>query len=101
MKDPETEAILFIDHCTSWQVFKKRANEFFTEISKLLKTVKLNLVLNENGAPKRGSFEIYISKNKSSKKVLLWSGLKKGPPRKDKFPSATVCVADANKALDL
>lgn len=56
-------------------------------------------MLNENGPPKRGSFEIYISKNKLSEKVLLWSGLKKGPPRKDKFPSATVCVADATKAL--
>lgn len=80
-------------------MFKKRANEFFTEISKLLNNIKLTLILNENGKPKRGSFEIYISKNKKSPKILLWSGLKKGPPRKDKFPSASICVNDANKAL--
>lgn len=90
---------MYIDHCTSWHVFKKRANEFFIEISKLLKDKKLTLILNENGAPKRGSFEIYISKNKSSPKVLLWSGLKKGPPRKDKFPSAISCVSDVQALL--
>ncbi len=31
-------------------------------------------------ATKRGSFELFYGGD------LVWSGLKKGPPRKDKFP---------------
>ena len=48
---------------------------------------KLELLINSNKAPRRGSFEIVIKKDaESTDGVLIWSGIKKGPPRKDKFP---------------
>jgi len=42
-------------------------------------------------APRRGTFEIVILKDDDSE-VLLWSGHKKGPPRKNKFPDAQVII---------
>lgn len=51
------------------------------------------LVLNENGKPKRGSFEIFVAKG--DKKEKIWSGVEKGPPRKDKFPD----VEDLKEAV--
>jgi len=34
--------------------------------------------------PRKGSFDISLEKD--GKLEVLWSGLKKGPPRSDKFP---------------
>lgn len=47
----------------------------------------MEVVLNKSGKPSRGSFEIYVQKDDDEeKKTQIWSGIKKGPPRKDKFP---------------
>jgi len=43
--------------------------------------------LNPNKTSRRGSFELVMLKD--DKETLLWSGLKKGPPRNLKFPSAS------------
>jgi hypothetical protein len=51
------------------------------------------LVLNDAGKPKRGSFEIYVVKGE--KKEQVWSGAAKGPPRKDKFPNVENDLKDA------
>jgi hypothetical protein len=46
----------------------------------------MELILNNEGKPSRGSFEIYVQKDEEEKKTEIWSGKSKGPPRKDKFP---------------
>lgn len=94
------QIIITIEHCTSWSVFKRRANEIFTEICSLVSNNKNTflLSLNPNGKPKRGSFEIYVTKG-SEKKHKIWSGADKGPPRKDKFPDAQTLIDDVNKAI--
>ena len=75
---------VIIHHCTSWSVFKKRANEIFTALSQSIADADFELVLNDEGKAKRGSFEIYIEKEDGERKQL-WSGISKSP-RKEKFP---------------
>ena len=41
--------------------------------------------------PRRNSFEVVLLKEDGTQ-VELWSGLKKGPPRKLKFPEPTKVV---------
>lgn len=46
-----------------------------------------------------GSFEISVSKSVNSKQqTKIWTGIEKGPPRKEKFPEPSVLV-DAIKAF--
>ncbi|XP_070497631.1 selenoprotein H-like [Chironomus tepperi] len=67
-------------------VFKRKANEVFAELKKAIPAeFDSQLILNGDGKPKRGSFEIFVTKN-DGKKVQIWTGLSKGPPRKLKFP---------------
>lgn len=52
-----------IEHCTSWSVFKRKANEIFAELSQLIPDVNFELSLNADGKPKRGEHH-YIALNK-------------------------------------
>lgn len=58
--------------------------------------VDVEVSLNPDGKPKRGSFEVVLIKNED---VLLWSGVDKGPPRKLKFPGADKIVELTKKHL--
>uniref|UniRef100_A0A182QAK2 Selenoprotein H n=1 Tax=Anopheles farauti TaxID=69004 RepID=A0A182QAK2_9DIPT len=79
---------------------ERKAAEVHSELCGLAPEHKFQLVLNEGGAPRRGAFEISIAKSKDDEqKVLVWSGLKRGPPRKDKFPEAKSLLEDVLKAL--
>lgn len=51
------------------------------------------LVLNPT-KPKRGSFEIYVEKEDAEEKIQIWSGITKGPPRKNKFPDVEKDLKD-------
>ena len=78
-----------IIHCKSWQVFKKRAAEVISTLAcSPYVNGDIESELNPSGSEiKRGSFEIFVTDD-NNKEELVWSGLKKGPPRKEKFPSA-------------
>jgi len=52
---------------------------------------EISFELNPNKTSRRGSFEITLIKD--GKETLLWSGLKKGPPRNLKFPAASDVVS--------
>uniref|UniRef100_A0A673A4Y8 Selenoprotein H n=1 Tax=Sphaeramia orbicularis TaxID=375764 RepID=A0A673A4Y8_9TELE len=54
----------------------------------------LTVVLNPE-KPRRNSFEITLLDGETS----LWTGIKKGPPRKLKFPEPDVVVAALQEAL--
>lgn len=49
-------------------------------------------------APRRGAFELVVT-NCDGVESVLWSGLKKGPPRRLKFPDPNALVDDLKKAL--
>lgn len=57
--------------------------------------------MNPDGKPKRGSFEIHVVRgdNLATEDNLIWSGINKGPPRKDKFPEVDSLVDAINKAV--
>ena len=59
----------------------------------------VDVALNEvEGKPKRGSFEITVTTSDGDE-VLVWSGIKKGPPRKEKFPDAETLAAEVAKKI--
>uniref|UniRef100_A0A3Q3KP04 Selenoprotein H n=1 Tax=Mastacembelus armatus TaxID=205130 RepID=A0A3Q3KP04_9TELE len=57
---------------------------------------ELTVVLNPE-KPRRNSFEITLLDG--DKETSLWTGIKKGPPRKLKFPQPDIVVAALQKAL--
>jgi len=68
-------------------VFKRKAADVISVIaaSDYVDKDKFKSELNPMGKPRRGAFEITITLE-DGEEVLLWSGLKRGPPRKEKFP---------------
>ncbi|KAG8541894.1 hypothetical protein GDO81_028041, partial [Engystomops pustulosus] len=48
--------------------------------------------------PRRGSFEITLQ-DPNGQSVEIWTGLKKGPPRKLKFPEPEMIVSSLQKIL--
>lgn len=83
-------ATVEVEHCSSWSVFKRRALDYCDNLKTAFPQIQFNFLLNPNGKPKRGSFEITFKYlNKTTK---LWSGLDKGPPRKDKFPDSQILI---------
>uniref|UniRef100_A0A336LQW0 CSON001457 protein n=1 Tax=Culicoides sonorensis TaxID=179676 RepID=A0A336LQW0_CULSO len=86
---------------TVHQITFLRAQAIYSEVSELLSAdVKFTLKLNPNGKPAKGSFEIFIQKSPSSDRILIWSGLNKGPPRKDKFPEAASLIESISKNIN-
>lgn len=81
-------------------MFKRKATQIYEELCELAPGQLSGLVLNEDGKPRRGAFEISVAKTKTSEKVLVWSGLKKGPPRKEKFPEAKQILPDVLKVVE-
>ena len=81
-------------------MFKRKANEIFAGVQKLIPHKNFELTLNSEGKPARGSFEIFVTKAETEKKVQVWTGLKKGPPRKDKFPEPKELVDSILDAIN-
>jgi len=50
--------------------------------------------------PRRNSFEITLVTD-SGERSLLWSGLKKGPPRREKFPEHKIVIDLLKKSREL
>lgn len=83
-------------------MFKRRANEVFAKLLEELPKENLQLILNEGGTCRRGAFEIQIAKTPTDDKksrTLVWTGLKKGPPRAHKFPEVGDILDELKKAL--
>jgi len=87
-----------IEHCTSWQVFKRKAQGVISALSEAgLCVDKVETVINEE-KPKRGSFEVTVVLDNGTE-ANVWSGIKKGPPRKLKFPEPDVIVDAVKKIM--
>lgn len=95
------DGYIAIEACKSWQVFKRQANQIFTDLCGLIPDKHLALLFNENGAPRRGAFEISVLRDiaKMDEAVLVWTGIKRGPPRREKFPDPSKLIDDILKAL--
>lgn len=69
-------------------MFKRNANAIGEALR--LRFGEVEVSLNPDGKPKRGSFEVVLGKGEEE--VVLWSGLTKGPPRRLKFPATEEIV---------
>ncbi len=84
-------------------MFGKRAGEAVAMLSsmKWCRDGEVQTEINKNvegGKPKRGSFEISVTTD-DGEEVLVWSGIKRGPPRKEKFPDEETLAAEVAKKL--
>ncbi|KAM4555800.1 selenoprotein H-like [Odontesthes bonariensis] len=77
-----------------WLVYRRNAEE--VKAALLAARPELTVVLNPE-KPRRQSFEITLLDG--GKETSLWTGIKKGPPRKLKFPQPDVVVAALQEAL--
>lgn len=89
--------VVTIEHCKSWQVYKKKANEIVDFLQKEFPeaTFKLN-----PDKPRSKAFNISVTKPGKDEKEEVWDGRTKGPPRKDKFPELDDVLAMVKKALE-
>jgi len=57
----------------------------------------IEITLNSK-VPRKGAFEFVLAKSDGSD-ILLWSGIDKGPPRKEKFPEPQTLISALEAAL--
>uniref|UniRef100_A0A5F5PHP1 Selenoprotein H n=1 Tax=Equus caballus TaxID=9796 RepID=A0A5F5PHP1_HORSE len=88
------EVTVVIEHCTS-RVYGRNA----AALSQALRLEAPELPVKVNPAkPRRGSFEVTLLRPDGSS-AELWTGIKKGPPRKLKFPEPQEVVEELKKYL--
>jgi selenoprotein H len=82
-------------------VFKRKANDLSSALQAELPNLKINI--SPLKSPK-GSFECFLIMDQTKDdKIVLWSGIKRGPPRKLKFPESAdieAILANLKKHLD-
>lgn len=86
----ESSTEVEIEACRSWRVFSQRANYISEYLSRSCPEIPFRFALNPQ-IPRRGAFEVTV--RVAGKQGLLWTGLKKGPPRKEKFPDPEALCA--------
>lgn len=95
------DAYLLFEVCKSCHTYKRTANQVFADICAAFPKKHFEIVINEHGLSRRGSFEVTVSKKKGStaSAQLIWSGISKGPPRKLKFPDAAQLIESVKSAV--
>ncbi|KAH8420963.1 hypothetical protein KR222_000153, partial [Zaprionus bogoriensis] len=97
----KTRSIFYIEHSTECPIFQTKADECLTFFQQRIPEREFQLVRNKNGkqVPREGAFEVNICQNARTSEHELWSGLLKGPPRRDKFPRYEDLVMDVHRVL--
>lgn len=87
-KFDENLSFILIEHCLKCPIFKTKAEEIFSFIQEEIPERKMKLILNNKikGPPRVGSFEISVMKTAKEPEKNIWTGIEKGPPRKEKIP---------------
>lgn len=88
----ENLSVIKIEHCLECPIFNEKAHEVYRSITENFPKQKFKFLLNESEAdgkkfsPRLGAFEISFAKNCRLTYHLIWSGIERGPPRREKFP---------------
>uniref|UniRef100_A0A182FQQ5 Uncharacterized protein n=1 Tax=Anopheles albimanus TaxID=7167 RepID=A0A182FQQ5_ANOAL len=84
----ETLAIVRIEHCLRCPIYQEMAQRIFDRICQQFPDTSFKLIRNEfdKMEPREGSFEVSIARNCRVPDHTIWSGLPRGPPRREKFP---------------
>lgn len=87
-KFDENLSFILIEHCLKCSIFKAKAEEIFDFLQKEIPERNFRLILNNSvkGSPRIGSFEIGVMKTAKESEKIIWTGVEKGPPRKEKIP---------------
>lgn len=89
----ENLSVIKIEHCFECPIFAEKAQEIFKILSDRFPRNKFKLLMNVSEVdgkkfePNYGAFEISFAKNCREVYHLIWSGIDKGPPRREKFPA--------------
>lgn len=90
----ENLSVVKIEHCLECPIFTEKAQEIFKLLSTKFPRNKFKLLLNQSEVdgkkivPQYGAFEVSFAKNCRQTYHLIWSGIEKGPPRREKFPTS-------------
>lgn len=78
-----------------------KADEFLRYLQSEIPERQFVLIRNHFGKvePRPGAFEIEFSQHARTSKHNLWSGIERGPPRRDKFPAFEVLMPEVRKIL--
>lgn len=85
--------VLKFEHCVECPIFAEKAVEIFQTLKEYFPRNKFKVLLNHSEVdgkkfePRYGAFEINFAKHCRMNYHLLWSGIDKGPPRRDKIPT--------------
>ena len=85
-------SIIKIEHCLECPIFGEKGHQIFKILSEKFTRNKFKLLLNESEIdgkkiePRLGAFEVSFARNCKETYHLIWSGIDKGPPRREKFP---------------
>eukprot|EP01135_Chromosphaera_perkinsii_P004960 Nk52_evm4s307 gene=Nk52_evmTU4s307 len=75
-----------------------KANKFKEALEDAFPTAEV-LINHGMDKPRRGAFECTFVRSKDKKSVEIWTGVKKGPPRKLKWPDHDEIIAKVKKEL--
>jgi len=84
-----------VEHCKSWQVYKRNAAQITEGIRAEFADIEVEL---NPSKPRSKSFEITVTYD-DGEDVLVWTGIKKGPPRKLKFPELSEVLKEVKKNM--
>lgn len=76
-------------------MYKRNANQLSSDLLEAFPSAKV--LINET-KPRSKSFELTAMKE-DGEELVLWTGVKKGPPRKLKFPVNSDLIEEAKKLL--
>lgn len=87
----ENLSVIKIEHTLECPIFIEKAHEIFKYLNEKHPRNKFKLLVNEETdgtaiEPREGAFEMSFAKNCRLTNHLIWSGIDKGPPRREKFP---------------
>ena len=97
----DTQGVLKFEHCHECPIFNQKAQEIINFMTDHFPKQNFKFLCNESELdglkfePRFGAFEIWFAKNCRMPMHLLWSGIEKGPPRRDKFPITYDSMAKA------
>lgn len=86
----EDLAMLYIEYDAMCYIFQEQVDFFLGKLTARFPNLKFLPMLNKKAllgeaGPRSGSFEISIAQNARASAKNLWSGIDKGPPRREKF----------------
>ncbi|XP_052223832.1 selenoprotein H-like [Dreissena polymorpha] len=76
------------------KVFKRKASDLVEALREEFGEFEVEY---NPSAPRKGSFEVVVQQS-GKDDVTIWTGLKKGPPRKLKFPEVEEVVKEMKQA---